>query len=216
MIHIRYVRVHVYGNTITKKIWYGFTDTKHTHADTRASFLSVSHARARARARAWHTDKGNPHERKEKRLSHRWKWCTYVGRKKSTKRNEKKRERKPGETIRACGSMTSAKTKDEGIAWSDQIRYTLKIYVKKNIRLPCSIVQWKIRLTINRLKKRNICANGTKRFDYYRGQEKTQSSCGRRCRVSRLRVAAATAIATVCNIHMHYSLPLQFVLYRCI
>lgn len=128
---------------------------------------------------------------------------------------KKKRERKPGETIRACGSMTSAKTKDEGIAWSDQIRYTLKIY-KKNIRLPCSIVQWKIRLTINRLKKRNICANGTKRFDYYRGQEKTQSSCGRRCRVSRLRVAAATAIATVCNIHMHYSLPLQFVLYRCI
>ena len=47
---------------------------------------------------------------------------------------EKEKNREPGETTRACGSMTSAKTKDEGIAWSDQIhdvKYTLKKKKKK-------------------------------------------------------------------------------------
>lgn len=82
MIHIRYVRVHVYGNTITKKIWYGFTDTKHTHADTRASFLSVSHARARVHARNtqireihtrekksdYHIDENDAHTWEERRV----------------------------------------------------------------------------------------------------------------------------------------------------
>lgn len=36
--------------------------------------------------------------------------------KKEQKRKKKIKNRKPGETTRACGSMTSAKTKDEGIA----------------------------------------------------------------------------------------------------
>lgn len=87
------------------------SQTQNIHTRIRAHPFFLSHMRARntqireihtrEKKSDYHIDENDVHTWEERRVRSGMK---------------KKRERKPGETIRACGSMTSAKTKDEGIA----------------------------------------------------------------------------------------------------